>query len=343
MPSAAPSSPPRTLVLGATGHLGQALTRALLHAGHRVTVATRRARLPGMDDLVGLVDVVRGDLDEDGTAARWVAGHALVIDAAAPYALHLFAEDHRALFARARRRTAALAEAARSAGATLAFVSSFTTLPRPDEGAVRAEEARWRRRAHPYFALKAMMEDLVLDAAGRGLRALVVNPGACVGPWDLKPDALSLVGLVASGRFAFTVRDRVVNVIDVRDLAGCVIAASLRGPFGAPLPLAGHDVPFAQLTADIARAAGQRVVPVGVPSRFGTLASLWIETAWAAAGRPSPMPTLGSLLIDDGFSMTPTAAQRALGVALRPLHESVRDAVRWRVQSFPKAPGAGIG
>ncbi len=55
------------------------------------------------------------------------------------------------------------------------------------------------------------------------------------------------------------------------------------------------------------------------------------------------MPTLGALLIDDGFSMTPTAAQRALGVALRPLHESVRDAVRWRVQSFPRAPGAGIG
>lgn len=343
MSSAAPSSPPRTLVLGATGHLGQALTRALLHAGHRVTVATRRARPPGMDDLLGLVDVVRGDLDDEGTAARWVAGHALVVDAAAPYALHLFAEDHRALFARARRRTAALAEAARVEGATLAFVSSFTTLPRPEEGAVRAAEARWRRRAHPYFALKQMMEDVVLEAAGRGLRALVVNPGACLGPWDLKPDALSLVGLIATGRFTFTVSDRVVNVIDVRDLADCVVAASARGPFGAPMPLAGHDVRFAELTARIARASGRRDPALEVPSRFGTVASLWIETAWAAAGRPSPMPTLGSLLIADGFSMRPTAAQRALEVALRPLDESVRDAVRWRAGCFPAARGAGIG
>lgn len=335
-------SAPRALVLGATGHLGQALTRALLAAGHRVTVATRRPRPPGMDDLEGLVDVARGDLDREGDVARLAAGHGLVVDAAAPYALHLFAEDHRAVFARARRRTVAVAEAARAEGATLAFVSSFVTLPRPDEAALRAAEARWRRRAHPYFALKSMMEAEVLGAAGRGLRALVLNPCACLGPWDLKPDALSLVGLVASGRFAFTVRDRVVNVIDVRDLAACAVAALERGPFGAPLPIAGHDVPFAELTARIARAAGRPAPALEVPSRFGTLASLWIETAWAAAGRASPMPTLGSLLIDDSYAMSPGPAQRALGVAARPLGESVRDAVAWRARHFATS-GRAIG
>ncbi len=329
-----PGARRRVLVLGATGHVGQAVTRAMLAHGHRVTVASRQRRPEPLADLFGLVDVVTGDLDRGAPLDDWLRGHDVVVDAAAPYPLHLFVGAHAALFAQARRRTLALTDAARRHGATLAFVSSFTTLPRADERGLAPFEARLRRAAHPYFALKAMMESLVLDASARGLRALVVNPASCLGPWDSKPDATSLVGNILTGRFAFTVSDRVVNVLDVRDLAACVRVAIDRGPFGEALPLAGHDVRFGELTVRIARAAGVAPPVFQVPSRFGTLASLSIETAWAFAGAASPMPTLGGMLIADNLPMRPSAAQRALGVALRPLDDSVRDAVAWRVANF---------
>src|SRR5205085_4511529 len=104
-------------------------------------------------------------------------------------------------------------------GAALGHVSSCTTLPRPEgEGALAALEAQVRRRAHPYFAVKAAMEAMVLDAARGGLRAVVINPTACLGPWDRRPRAWCVVPLLVTGQVPVMFA-RTMNVIDVRDVA----------------------------------------------------------------------------------------------------------------------------
>ena len=54
----------------------------------------------------------------------------------------------------------------------------------------------------------------------------------------------------------------------------------------------------------------------------------------ALVGRPSPMPTIGALLIADSHPMRQEAAQRALGVSLRPLDVTIADAVAWRSGRF---------
>ena len=320
----------RALVLGATGHLGNAITRELLAHGYRVTAATRQAHpaaLAGLD-----VDVVHGDADRPDCLDAWLPGHDFVVDAAAPYPLNLFAAARPggpAPLDQARRRMSTLLNSVARAGAALGHVSSYTTLPRPDaEGTIAAIEARARRRVHPYFAVKATMEAMVLEAARGGLRAAVVNPTACLGPWDRRPRELCVVPMLVTGQVPALVT-QTMNVIDVRDVAAALRAALEQRRFGIPIALAGHDCRTDVLATTVCALARASAPRLRLPARLTVAGVLFAEAGWALLGRSSPLPAIGPLLVLDGYAMAPSADQRALGVLPRPLDETLRDAIAW--------------
>src|SRR6476661_7359033 len=123
------------VVLGASGHIGQAVTRELAARGCSVTAATRRRASPELAALG--VAVAPGDADDPGQLDRWVSGHDAVVDAAAPHPLSLCVPDspaERDPMGYASRRTHVLLDAVSRHGAQLVFVSSFTTLPHPQTG-----------------------------------------------------------------------------------------------------------------------------------------------------------------------------------------------------------------
>ena len=321
------SRPRSAVVLGATGHLGQAVTRELLSRGWEVSAATRQASprsLAGLD-----VRVLPGDADSPGQLERWVAGHELVIDAAAPHPLgtypRLAARSHDPI-AHARRRTAALLDAAAAHGARLALISSFTTLPRPDEG-LRAVEAQWRRQAYPYFAVKEEIETMVLEAARNGLPAVVVNPTACLGPWEHRGASSSLVGLVVSQRLPLVLH-HVLNVIDVRDVASALLAAVDADLHGVPIGLCGHDIALDELARRLERARRRASTDASRASPHGAvrvLGRVRARTGRAGrAGRPARRPAHRRRPVHE-----PGREQLALGVAIRPLDDTLRDAVQW--------------
>ena len=73
------AAPGRALVLGASGHIGQAIVRELLAQGWQVTAATRRHRLP--EGCAEGCALAVGDADLPGQLDRWAAGHDAVFDA----------------------------------------------------------------------------------------------------------------------------------------------------------------------------------------------------------------------------------------------------------------------
>ena len=320
----------RALVLGATGHIGQAITRELLAHGWRITAATRQLRAQALADLD--VEPACGDADEPGQLAAWVPGHDAVFDAAAPYPMNLFlrgASADRAPLAHAQQRMRQLLQAVAGADAVLLHVSSYTTLPRPaDEGVLAAMEAGARRRLHPYFGVKAAMEAQVMEAAGAGLPAAVLNPTACMGPWDRRPRDLCVVPMLLSGQVPALV-SQALNVIDVRDVALAARLAVEQRRFGAPIPLAGHDTRTDSLALRVCQLAGVAAPRRRLPARLAAGAMLATEAGWAVLGWPSPVPALGSLLVLDGYPMQPGLVQRALGVVPRPLQDTLHDAIAW--------------
>jgi dihydroflavonol-4-reductase len=308
----------RALVLGGTGHVGAAVVHEALTRGFAVSVASRSEALPR--SLAGLaVDHLRFDIGDRAALRRAIEGHALVVDAAAPYPLHAGADVE----AEAVARTRAVIRAVADAGATLAFVSSFVTLPSP--GRLRS---RMIRAAHPYFAVKQAMEDEVSRAARAGLRAVVVNPTACLGPFDDKPIELSIIPLLLAGKLAATVSSP-INVVDVRDVARGLLEAVAQERYAEPIPLSGHNLGADELARRVCALAKVPAPIVRVPIGPTVLGALWLDAAYASVGRESPYPALSVLLIAESEPREVAAIQRELGAAPRELDETLRDAIAW--------------
>lgn len=317
------------LVLGGTGHIGNAIVRELLDRGARVTVTSRRARpTPNLQRLDIDFVTVHGELPHK--AGDLVPGHDLVVDAAAPYPLRIFDRNRPCGMDPvhyAACRTETLITAARRARSRLAVVGSFTTLPHPG-GRAQRMEAGLLDRLHPYFEVKRTIDAAVLDAARRGLPGLVISPTAVLGPWDGKDSSLCFLPLILNGRLPFA-STRVINVIDVREVATGLVRAVLNGHFSARLPLCGHNLRLCELTREACALAGVRPPPLFGSTRCAASLALWGEAGWGLLGLNSPVPSLPSLLARYSYPMTPGPAQQQLRIVPRPLGETLRDAINW--------------
>jgi nucleoside-diphosphate-sugar epimerase len=282
------------------------------------------------------VTIARFDPDP-GALARLAAGHDLLIDAAAPYPLDPCVAGSpawRQAIDASLRHTLAVLHAARAHRIPLVFISSFTTLPRPDSP-LAAIEARWRRSTYPYFEAKAAMERAVLDAAGDGLPAIIVNPAACLGPWEFRPESSSFVRLVMARRLP-AVMHQPLSVLDVRDVAEAIDRALEHKFFGRPIPLAGHNLSLAALAQQIAALDGSPApAPLPIDPRMASIAAFWTSAAFAAFNQSAPDLWRAVPLIADGFPMQPSPQQLAMRLTLRPLSATLGDAIAFHRGRFP--------
>jgi len=316
----------RIFVLGATGHIGQAVVRHALAHGHTVTAASRQL------DPVALrgIKVTAVRVDEGlGSLVEISSRHDVFVDAAAPYPLEPCLQNGaqwRHVVSAAVERTERVIEAARRNRLRLAFISSCTTLPL-SESPLGAMERGWRRSAYPYFEAKAAMESAVMRAAAGGLPAVIVNPGACLGPWEFRAVNSSFVGLVLARRLPM-VMDNNINVIDVRDVAEAIFAALARKFLGRPIALAGRNVNLIDLARQILQLDGAGgAAPAALDARVASLAAFWTSVSFAAINRTPPDPWRATPLVADGFPMGPSPEQVAMGLNLHSLSDTLRDAI----------------
>ena len=313
----------RALVLGATGHIGNAMVRELLHSGHCVSVVSTRANPAA--NLAGLaVRYIHGDIDAPHMLDVWVQGHDLVVDAAAPYPLAAFPHpgaEHPLNYA--DRRIRALLDAVWTHNARLAFVSSFTTIRRS-----RRLYQRFAAQLHPYFAVKDHMEALVLSAACRGLPTIVINPTMCLGPWDLKPRRLCFVPQLLCAEIPIILH-HTINIIDVREVALGMMRALQAERYGEPILLSGHNTSIEALYSWICQLG--RVPPpryrvpmsLSVPLAYGT------EALLASTRRSMSWYSLGVILLNQHDWLAPSEAQRELGIGIRPLSQTLLESIEW--------------
>jgi dihydroflavonol-4-reductase len=215
----------KALVIGASGHLGNAIVRALLEFKYEVTACSRRRVLP--PNLSGLpIHYAPGDTETSGQLDKWIVGHDLVVDAAAPYPLDVFSPVNTASndpIAYSERRTRQLLSAVSRHSARLVYVGSFVTHVHPDTDAQRFQH-QMMRWAHPYFQVKQLIEAQILETARRGVPIVIANPTYCLGPWDMRDRQLCTIPLLLTGEIPAAIT-QVLNVVDVRDVAAGIVAA----------------------------------------------------------------------------------------------------------------------
>lgn len=319
----------KVLVLGASGHIGNAVVRALLDRYDEVT-ACSRATVPS-PNLTGLpVNYSPGDADQPGQFDKWIAGHDVVVDAAAPYPIGLtsvISPVGKDPIADAERRTRWLVDAVARHNSRLAYVSSFVTLVRPHTE-MQQLQAQMIRFTHPYLDVKELIEEQLLDARRYGLRAVIVNPTYCIGPWDLRDRRLCPIPLLLCGEVPAST-SQMLKVIDVRDVAAALLAALDAERYGEPLLLSAYDISAQQLYSMICELGSAPPPRFSAPSALALTGLYWVESLLGAIGGKTPLPS-GGMITATAFDYLDRAnALVELGVTPRPLSGTIGDAIRW--------------
>ena len=319
--------PRKVLVTGATGHIGSTLCRALLQSGMEVRALVRPTS--ERDALAGLeLDVVEGDVLDQRSFVEAATDCDVIFHNAAVFALHPPASEAMSRVAVEGARHAVVAAA--SALARLVFTGSVVAVgfgSRPDQ---LLDETAWASGLTvPYYRAKVESEQVALESAEQlGVDLVRVLPTLVLGPGDhrVTPSSRVLVDMLRGKGATF---DGGVNVIDVRDAASGMIAAAERGRSGGRYILGGENVLVRDLGAIVSRVTGAPVPHLGMPR--------WAFSAMAAvmelvATRGSP-PAITRAVVHDVLGKYGwydiTRARTELGLATRPIIETVRDAARF--------------
>jgi dihydroflavonol-4-reductase len=316
----------KTLVTGATGLVGNNVTRLLVEQNSAVRVLVRPQHDPR--PLEGLdVEIVDGDVRDEASVQRACVGVDRVIHAAGLVHIGWTKLDlQREVNVTGTRH---VAETARACGARLVYVSSVDALglrtpPQP------ADESTPRRGKTPcpYVVTKSESELVVQQAIERGLDAVIANPGFMIGPWDWKPSSGRML-LEVGKRYAPLAPTGGCSICDVRDVAAGILAALDRGVRGKNYILAGYNLSYLEIWRHFARIAGRRP-PL---CRAGPLLRYVVGKGGDWAGRMTgsePHINSAALAMSSLHHYYDSARARSeLGYRNRPLEETIPEAWKW--------------
>lgn len=314
----------KALILGGTGFIGGQIARAALEAGYQVRALRRRHSVGALTDVAHQIEWVQGDLDDLDSLVAAASGCDVLFHAAAHYPHS--SQDISGEVAYARAQMGRVLEAARRTGVErLIYTSSLTTLGSPSQPGRLADERDFYTpgsSGSAYYEAKFAMEQMALEAAAGGLPAIILLPTAVFGPGDVKPTTGQLLLEVAKGRVPVYF-DAAINVVDGRDVAAVHVAAVERGRVGERYIIGGHNLTLRQGLTVTARAAGVAPPRIRLPR---TLVDAFIRLTDALPGVELPENMRTSRFWQP---LSTLKAQRELGLAARPLEQTIRDTLAW--------------
>ena len=319
----------RALVLGATGHIGAHVVRALLAEGHQVRAAYRTARhLHVLDGLP--VERVRVDLETLDGLRGALDGCAWVFHAAGYYPG--FRDRREQALDRGIISTRRVLDAIHQARPhRVVFTSSAATMQRiPGRAATEDDAERWPLQGwRPLYAtVKTAMEQEALRAHQAGLPVVIVNPSLCLGEYDARPFSGRAILAFAERRIPFYLEYH-FNAVYTGDVGVGQVRAAERGRLGERYLLTCRNLSLKEFADLVAASAGvpppRWRVPYGVAS-----GAAWLSEAVAWLTRTEPLlPRQVVHATRMGQRLDGSKALRELSLPQTPIEEAIRRSLAW--------------
>ena len=322
----------RVLITGATGFIGNHVTRLCLEKGDEV----RAMVMPGEDrtPLAGMdVQFVEGNLLDADSLVQAVQGVQQLYHLAALFAIWTKDPDlHYKVNVDGAR---AMMQAAMAGGVEkIVFTSSIAAIGIVGNGGWATEETAFNSWpwASDYILSKFISHQLVKGLVSEGLPATMVMPGLPFGPGDRAPTPTGTMILRTLKGQMKNYWDGGVCAVDVRDVAAGHVLAMDKGRIGQSYILANKDgnmtnKKFLGMVGEIAGVpdVAKNEVSGKTMLRVAKMAELWSKLS----GRP-PITTYKNTLyvLQHGY-VDPTRAVQELGLPQTPIETAVADSVQW--------------
>ena len=318
------------LVLGATGHIGAHIVRALLANGHQVRAAYRRDRFLGVLEQLPVVRV-RVDLDTGLGLREALAGCEWIFHAAGYYP-GLRAQREQAI-AHAVESTRRIVDEFRKAKPQrIVFTSSAATIRyTPERPATEADPEPWPLSEWRtlYATVKIAMEHEMLQAHQAGLPIVVVNPTLCLGEYDAR--SLSGLAILAFAKHrlpCYLGHD--LNAVYTGDVGIGHVRAAERGRLGERYLLTQHDVTIKEFAERVCTLAGVPPPRWRLPDRLAYAMACGAEAlAWVMRTEPVISRQVVVATRTGGKRLDGSKAVRELGFPHTSLEEAIRRALDW--------------
>ena len=322
----------KVLITGATGFIGNHVTRLCLERGDDVRVMVMpgedRSPLQGMD-----VEFVEGNLLDPESLVRAVQGVQQLYHLAALFAI--WTKDPDLHFKINVDGARSMMEAAKAAGVEkIVFTSSVAAIGIVGNGGFATEETAFNSWpwASEYILSKFISHQMVKGMVSDGLPATMVMPGMPFGPGDRMPTPTGTMILRTLEGKMKNYWDGGVCAVDVRDVAAGHVLAMEKGRIGESYILANKDgnMPNKELLAMIGKIAGvsnvaQTEVSGNMMLRVAKFAEMWSKISGRA-----PITTYKNTryVLQHGY-VDPAKAVQELGLPQTPIETAVADSVKW--------------
>ena len=320
------------LVTGGAGFIGSHVVRALLQ---HYDAPVRVLHLPkeNLLNLQGLnVELFPGDLTNPADVSAAVEGCDVVFHLAAVYALWL---PDMSLMQRVNVDGANnLFRICQQQGVKrVVYTSSFACFAGQGLDTACTEESPFNLPESYYSRTKYEAHKLAEVWARKGLDIVIVCPTCPVGPGDVGPTPTGRVLVEAFNTPVLVGIDTESNYIDVRDCAMGHLLALEKGRTGESYILGGENYTHPDVVRRLQRITGlHRRMVVLQPEWLRPLAKLGV---WVAENvtHKAPFTTEVELVIARrGLVTDASKARHELGLQVRPLEESIQDALLWFIE-----------
>ena len=316
----------KVLITGGAGFVGRATVREAVEAGHEVRIVSRDAWPSGsMFERLG-VEVITGDAQEPAVIDRALEGMDALVQAAATYRYDRKAAStmaNNAPLARTILEAAGRAKTAKVVDISSLIVFALGHSPVTEDTPLTGPgDAGW---LDPYLRSKVESELVGRELEAAGLPRVTIHPGTVIGPEDTAMGTSSgyITNLLAGGVSV----DSRAPWVDVRDVAKAIVLALGKPPGHRYLLTSGvvSNRALAPIIDELTgRKPGRRFLGATATRRLAKVNDLF-------GGRLSVLPAADSIdwLLDNAAEVDTSRTRADLGMAFRPLRETLADAIRW--------------
>jgi len=314
-------------VIGATGHLGNVLSRSLIEKGEKVI-----GIVPEGEDLTPIkglpLEIRYADVRNYESLKNALDGVDYVFHTAG--VISISKGDWDKLYSVNVVGTRNVVEACLELKIKrLVFTSSVHAFKEPKKGAPITEDLPLAPLYGDYAKSKAMATEEVIKGIKCGLDAVIVAPTGIIGPFDYKVSEMGMliVNYMKSKMFFYV--NGAYDFVDVRDVAQGEILAMEKGKSGEIYILSGGQITVEEIAHTLREVSQKKIIHICMPMFLAHFAALFTPII-ARITKEKPLFTAYSLKVIQSNSLVSSKkAEKELGYTTRPVKESLRDAYVW--------------